>query len=248
MPLRRVPWRSPLRQGVKFSKLRDPELMNRILLTLILFFLFACSSQASIKQRVELNVPLIKQGKMLCGPATIEMLFRYWGVDKYDQYDIAKSLLKQFSHSKRYKKSGILNTNPIDWSKYPGTGTINIREFLKRFGSTYNMMLEHEPDSAKMKQQKRDKLFHNVKQYLSNGIPVLVHQYWKLPKSKGHYRLITGYNENRREIYLNDAHGGKRLIQSYDKFLKLWNVNQRWMHYNAIVFNTRKQKIHINLQ
>ncbi len=66
------------------------------------------SSTPSIQASVKLDVPLVKQGKNLCGPATIEMLFRYWGVDDYDQYDIAYNLLRQFSESGRVKRSGIL--------------------------------------------------------------------------------------------------------------------------------------------
>ncbi|MBU0479839.1 MAG: C39 family peptidase [Proteobacteria bacterium] len=221
-------------------------MMKRLLVTL-LFLVLALPSHAAIKPSVQLNVPLVNQGKMLCGPATMEMLFRYWGVYDYDQYDIAGSLLKQFSQTERYRKSGILKTDPVDWNKYPGTGTINMREFLKRFGRTHNMMMEYEPDSSEAKVRKRDELFYKVKEYVSNGIPVVVHQYWRLPKAKGHYRVVTGYNESRREVYLNDADGGKRLVQTYDDFLKLWDVNQRWMHYNAIVFNTDRQRLNITL-
>jgi hypothetical protein len=217
-----------------------------------LFFLlviscFSLSVEAGIKRIVQLDVPVVKQGKSLCGPATIEMLFRYWGVDKYSQYDIASSLLKQFPNSKRYRDSGILGTNPIDWSKYPGTGTINMREFLKRFGKTTNIMLEHESTNPSEKNKQKNRLFERVKRYLSDGIPVIVHQYWKLPKSRGHYRIVTGYDENKKIVYLNDANPGKMLTQSYEKFLKLWNFDQRWLHYNAIAFNTERRLLDVKL-
>jgi len=94
--------------------------------------IYKSSSATSLPASVKLDVPLVKQGKNLCGPATIEMLLRYWGVDKYDQYDIAYNLLLEFAESKRVKQSGILKTTPLDWSLYPGTGTINMRKFLKR--------------------------------------------------------------------------------------------------------------------
>jgi len=210
---------------------------------LLALILFVAPVEAATKLYVRLDVPLVKQGRMLCGPATIEMLLRYWGVNRYDQYDIARSMLEQFGESARYKKSGILDTNPTDWGKYPGTGTINMREFLKRFAKTWNIMLENEPKSYKLKKQEEEKQFRKVKEYLSNGIPVIVHQYWKLPKSRGHYRIVTGYDEYRNEVYLNDANGGKHVIQSYEKFLRLWNVDQRWLHYNAIAFNIEKQHL-----
>ncbi|MEJ2620341.1 MAG: C39 family peptidase [Candidatus Thiodiazotropha sp.] len=221
-------------------------MVKKLFLLLVISY-FSLSVEAGIKNRVQLEVPLVKQGKSLCGPATIEMLFRYWGVDQYSQYDIARSLLNQFPTSKRYKDSGILSTDPIDWDKYPGTGTINMREFLKRFGKTVNIMLEHESvsESEKIKQKKR--MFQRVKKYLSDGIPVIVHQYWKLPKSRGHYRIVTGYDEFKKVVYLNDANPGKMRTQSYEKFMKLWNFDQRWLHYNAIAFNIERRLINIKL-
>lgn len=212
-----------------------------------LFIFFSCDLLADIKESVKLDVPIVRQGKMLCGPATIEMLFKYWGVSKYDQIDIAKSILKQFPNSKRYKESGIFDSNPINWDLYPGTGTINIREFLKRFGKMHNFMVEHEPKEDTEKMATRRSMFNKVKLYLSSGVPVIVHQYWRLPKSRGHYRIVTGYDESKRVVYLNDAHGGNRVVQTYDEFLISWNFDQRWMHYNGIAFNIDKKKLHIAL-
>ncbi len=220
--------------------------MKKIFLVLVLF-LFAAPSGAAIKKRVQLNVPTVEQGKALCGPATIEMLFRFWGIDEYDQYEIAESILKQFPDSKRYKKSGILNTRPIDWGKYPGTGTINMREFLKRFAKTGNFMLEHESALKREKTKRRTELFGRIKKYVSEGVPVVVHQYWKQPRSRGHYRIVTGYDEYKRLVYLNDADGGKKLTQTYDEFLALWNVDRRWLHYNAIVFNIDRKRLDVDL-
>lgn len=182
--------------------------------------------------RVVLEVPVVKQGKQLCGPATLQMIFQYWGESDYSQYDIAKSLLNQFSDSQRYINSGILTSTPIDWSKYPGTGTINMREFLKRFGRVKNIMLENEPTSP----IEPEHLFHKVRESVYNGAPVIVHQYWSGVGSNGHYRIVTGYDDKKRIIYLNDAHGGVRVTQTYDEFMMKWNFNQRWLHYNAIFF------------
>lgn len=106
-------------------------------------------------------------------------------------------MLAQFPNSKRYKNSGIFKI-PIDWNKYPGAGTINMREFLKRFGETKNIMLEREPLSERQKVVKRNEMFQRVKQYVSDGVSVIVHQYWRLPKSRGHYRIVTGYDERKK--------------------------------------------------
>jgi predicted kinase len=122
-----------------------------------------------------------------------------------------------------------------------------MREFLKRFGKTMNIMLEHEDVSKSEKIKKRGRMFNKVKKYLSDGIPVIVHQYWKLPRSRGHYRIVTGYDEYKKVVYLNDANPGKMLTQTYDEFLKLWNFDQRWLHYNAIAFNIERRPLDIKL-
>lgn len=208
---------------------------------------YKVSSTPSTPASVKLDVPLVKQGKALCGPATIEMLFRYWGVDEYDQYDIAYNLLLQFSETGRVKRSGILQTNPIDWLLYPGTGTINMREFLERFSKTENPRLKHLPPDSYLKEKERESRLLQLKAYLAQGIPVIVHQYWGKVGSKGHYRLVTGYNENRKEIYLNDATEGTEVTQSYENFLALWNVDEPSLHYNAIVFNENKGDVRVRL-
>jgi hypothetical protein len=197
-------------------------------------------STPSIPASVKLDVPLVKQGKNLCGPATIEMLFRYWGVDEYDQYDIAYNLLLQFSESGRVKRSGILQTNPIDWSLYPGTGTINMREFLKRFAMVKNPKLKSIHSDKYLALKQADAQFETLKRHIAGGVPVIVHQYWGDVGSNGHYRIAVGYDDSRREVYLNDSASGEITTQSYERFLELWSVNEPWLHYNAIVFNKNK--------
>ncbi|WP_075179653.1 C39 family peptidase [Neptunomonas phycophila] len=206
------------------------------------------SSTPSIPASVKLDVPLVKQGKNLCGPATIEMLFRCWGVNEYDQYDIAYNLLRQFSESGRVKRSGILQTNPIDWRLYPGTGTINMREFLERLAKTENPKLKQIPGDHYLAERERESRFLQLKEYLARGIPVIVHQYWGEVGSEGHYRLVTGYNEEKREVSLNDSTHGSVVMQSYERFLDLWNVKEPWLHYNAIVFNVGAQYLDPNVR
>lgn len=221
--------------------------MKHILLLVISTLLIFSPAKAYVREKVNLQVPIVKQGKMLCGPATVEMIFRYWGVDRYNQYDIARALMVQFADTARYRDSTILETDPPDWGRYPGTGTISMREFLKRFGKTENMRLKDVSGSAEQIRIKGMEFLRTVQEYVSTGIPVIVHQYWKLPKSRGHYRVVTGYDDIKEVVYLNDAHGGRRVVQSYDTFLKLWNVDEKWLHFNAIVFNIEKRKVEVNL-
>ncbi len=209
---------------------------------------YPVSSTPSIPAFVKLDVPLLKQGKNLCGPATIEMLFRYWGVDEYDQYDIAYNLLLQFAQSKRVQRSGILETDPIDWSRYPGTGTINMREFLKKFSTVENPKLKSVPLDKYLASKEINSRFKKLKKHIASGVPVIVHQYWGKVGSNGHYRIAIGYDEGKREVYLNDSTHGAMITQSYERFLELWNVNEPWLHYNAIVFNVNKSMRQVHLK
>ena len=167
---------------------------------------------------IRLDVPLVKQGKALCGPATIEMLFRYWGVDSFDQYDIAYNILLQYEDSKRVKQSKILDATPIEWNLYPGTGTANMREFLKRFAKVENPKLKSIPSNKYLASKEADNRFEALKSHISRG------------------------------VYLNDSTHGSVVTQSYDRFLELWNVNESWLHFNAIVFNINKEMIKPNLK
>ena len=157
------------------------------------------------------------------------------------------AMLEQFPNSIRYNSSGVYQAYPINWDKYPGTATINMRDFLKRFAKTDNFALEYEPASIQDKVIEREVLFNRLKWYVSNGIPVIVHQYRVLPKARGHYRIVTGYDETEKLVYLNDSNGGKRIVQSYENFLKLWNVDDRWLHYNAIAFNIDRRQLNVEL-
>jgi hypothetical protein len=219
----------------------------RLYASLLILLFFSVAYAAPVKQRVYLDVPLVEQGKLLCGPATIEMLFRYWGIEKYDQYDIAGYMLQQFSSSTRYRKSGIYDSYPVNWDKYPGTTTGNMYRFLLQFSRTHQFMLEYEAESIVERSKKRDEMFNMVKWYVSNGVPVIVHQYWKFGEDGMHYRIVTGYDEVKKMVYLNDSDGGKRIVQTYDEFMALWNINQRWLHYNAIAFNVARSRLNIEL-
>jgi hypothetical protein len=212
-----------------------------------LIALCSISVSARVLDKVELDVPVVKQGHALCGPATIEMVFRYWGISEYDQYDIAYNILLFNPEAKRVKRSGILETSSIEWERYPGTGTSTMRAFLKQFSKTKNHKYKRLSGDNSIAEKQKTKIWSIVQEYLSHGIPVIVHQYWRGASSRGHYRLVTGYDQSRKKVYLNDASPGKKITQSYKEFFKLWNVDEPWLHYNAIAFNTDGNKPYIDL-
>ena len=54
------------------------------------------------------------------------------------------------------------------------------------------------------------------------------------------YRVVTGYDDVKKEVYLNDPRPkGGMITQSYEDFFYLWNVDKPWLHYNAIAFTPR---------
>ncbi|OCQ22235.1 hypothetical protein A7985_10655 [Pseudoalteromonas luteoviolacea] len=217
--------------------------MNRCIAFLI--FVLPLFSIAQTTQKIILNVPLVEQGEKLCGPATIEMIFKYWGVKQYSQYDIAESILHQYEDTPVFIESGILNNYPRNWTSYPGIKMTYLEGFLQRFGKTLSINSNKPPISEI--DAKRAKLFNHVKAYVANGIPVIVFQYWELPKSQSHYRVVVGFDEAKRLVYLNDAKGAKRVVQTYEEFLNLWNVEHPRLRYYAVAFNTERKKIDIKL-
>ena len=214
----------------------------------VYILLFSIVVESNVAERVKLDVPVIKQGRALCGPATIEMVFRYWGVTDYDQYDIAYNILMFNPQSKRVVKSKILESEDINWKLYPGTGTSTMRDFLKQYSVTKNHKFKSISTNTKKAKNQKERIWRIVKEYLSNDIPVIVHQYWKGKGTNGHYRVVTGYDEKNKIVYLNDANPGKKLIQSYSDFFELWNVDEQWLHYNAIVFNALGETVNLSLR
>lgn len=219
--------------------------MTRTLLTAIaILMLFATTSYGDeTPSSARLKVPLVKQGRgALCGPACMEMVFRYWGVRGFDQHDLATAILHRYPDLPRVKKSGVLNDSRIDWRKYPGTGTSTMRKFLAAYAKTENPKIKQLPTDQDEAVKEATKIFVALKAAVANGVPVIVHQYWKGPGSTQHYRVVTGFNDKRKMIYLNDPQLGA-IKQRYDVFYKLWNVNEDWLHFNCIIFNVDKDDL-----
>lgn len=193
---------------------------------------------------VQLDVPMVSQNDLdLTDSAAIEMVFRYWGEKRYSSLEIARSLVWKFRENRRFQKSHTLfqirsgkTAEEMDWSSYPGSGTGYVREFLEPLAPTDNPRVENLPANPDRAREMQGKLFEELKDNLNREIPVIVYQYVDHTKEQELFRVVTGYDNKKGIIYLNDPLSGK-LEMSEGRFLELWNVKGPWLSYNSIVFN-----------
>ncbi len=199
--------------------------------------LFTLNTPAFSESR-RLDVPHVKQSVgRLCGPASIEMVFTFWGDDRFDQYEIARQIATEFSNEKRFINCDYLeNLNP---NSYPGTPAYIMRRYLNNRAHSEKYSLKELPSNASLLDREFSKVLGWIKKYLDNGVPIIIHQYWKSKKSTGHYRVVTGYDDEKKLIYLNDPKIGK-ITQSYLDFKNKGAVKGRWMPYYSIAFNSNK--------
>ncbi len=195
------------------------------------------AESAVLPEVVRLKVPFVRQKpRNMCGAACVEMVFRYWGQTRWRQYDIARALLRHSPDIREVRESGILEQDRIDWSKYPGTHTAAMGDFLKQFAPTHSGAVKALPDDPGAAKAAGDEFFGHLKRHLSSGVPVIVHQYWTADDRRGHFRVVTAYDEKNKTVYLNDPRAG-RIKQSYEKFFELWRVKEPWRCYYFLAFN-----------
>jgi tetratricopeptide (TPR) repeat protein len=68
-----------------------------------------------------------------------------------------------------------------------------------------------------------------LKQLIAAGLPVVV-ETWFIPEpgdQMGHYRLLTGYDDDARQFITHDSYNGPNVPLDYDAFDELWRVFNR---------------------
>lgn len=116
------------------------RIVKPFLAVLMSTVLCSCSSASG----VQLSVPLVQQAEgRLCGPAAVEMVFRYWREQSFDQYDIARQIATEFSSEKRFKNNAYAQSGqPGD---YPGTPVYILRKYLEARGTSEKYSLRELP-------------------------------------------------------------------------------------------------------
>ena len=124
----------------------------------------------------------------------------------------------------------------MDWSSYPGTGTYYMRTFLEPFAPTDNPRIKTLPSDDMEAKKVARRFLQKMKGHLDSGVPVIVHQWYDSRKTSQHYRIVTGYDDQKRTLFMNDPRKGA-LEMSEEEFLELWRVEEDWLPFNFIVFN-----------
>ena len=65
---------------------------------------------------------------------------------------------------------------------------------------------------------------------------MIVHQWIDGERKDQTFRVVTGYDEDKQLVFLNDPALGAMEL-SYSAFLGLWKVDQEWLAYHYIAFN-----------
>lgn len=64
-----------------------------------------------------------------------------------------------------------------------------------------------------------------LKLFLSNDLPVIVETWFEHDGDEmGHYRLVTGYDEQTQQIITFDSYNGPNVRLNYEEFTELWRV------------------------
>lgn len=162
------------------------------------------AASSAEKRKVKLNKPpshktivndyFVIQTFNNCGPASLSMMLSYYGIN-IGQEDLATQL-------RPYNNVSGDNDDK----------SVTIPEMAKK-AQEYDLITYHRPGGD-------TKL---IKQFISYDIPVLTRTWLSLGEDIGHYRIIKGFDDEKKIIIQDDSYQGQNLIFSYDDFDVLWS-------------------------
>lgn len=128
-----------------------------------------------------------------CGPATLSMALSYYGVNR-SQAELG-DILRPYQN-----KEG----NNDDKS-------VTLPE-LAQEAQNSRFLSFYRPGAS----------IDLVKKFIANKIPVIARTWLLEGDDVGHYRIITGYNDETQTIFQDDSYQGPNRTYSYKAFLSLW--------------------------
>ena len=148
-----------------------------------------------------------------CGPATLSMAMAWYGV-KVPQEELANKM-RPFQHPKGDNDDKTIFTYEfVNWANEYGL------EAIGRVNGDIELL----------------------KKFISNGIPVVVKTWLKPNEDIGHFRFVTGYDENKQIIVQDDSYEGPNKKIGYYDFLTMWQA----FNYSYVVVYTADLKAKVD--
>ena len=140
-----------------------------------------------------------------CGPATLSMAMSWYGV-KVPQEELA-SKMRPFQHPKGDNDDKTIFTYEfVNWANEYGL------EAIGRVNGDIELL----------------------RKFIANGIPVVVKTWLKPNEDIGHFRFVTGYDDNKKIIVQDDSYEGPNKKIGYYDFLTMWQA----FNYSYVVVYT----------
>lgn len=128
-----------------------------------------------------------------CGPASLSMALSLYDIN-VSQTDLGNEL-------RPYQNAAGNNDDK----------SVTLEELAEK-AKDYDLVPYHRPNGD----------INKIKAFIAQGIPVITRTLLTVGDDIGHYRVVTGYNDDGGYIVQNDSLQGKDLHYSYDNFLGLW--------------------------
>lgn len=139
------------------------------------------------------NVPQVPQTFNNCGPATLSMVMSWAGTPRDQNY--LGSVMRPYQ-------------NPAGDND---DKSISSAEFV-RWAQEFELYAINRPNGT----------IDLLKTFTTNGIPVVVKSWLNPNEDIGHFRVITGFNENTQTLFYQDSYNGPDLAMSYQEFQGMW--------------------------
>lgn len=128
-----------------------------------------------------------------CGPATLSMILGFYGTN-VDQETLGRKM-------RPYQNPQGDNDDK----------SIFADEFVS-FAKSYGYESLHRPNGT----------IDLLKKFIAADIPVVVRTWLHPNEDIGHFRLVRGYDDEKKTILQDDSYEGKNLSYSYDVFNSMW--------------------------
>lgn len=130
-----------------------------------------------------------------CGPASLSMALSHYGISATQQ-ELGLTL-------RPYQQAQGNNDDK----------SVTLSELAAK-AEEYGFVVYHRPAGN----------FKVLENLIAQDLPVITRTWLKAGEDIGHYRLVTGYDQDKKQLIQDDSLQGKQLTYSYDEFDGLWQA------------------------